>query len=293
MIRDNTPIFVGIDGGGTKCRAVVFDNDYNELSSALAGPANVAKSGSLAYDAICAATDKALHAINVDMRAHTHRLFVSAGLAGVNVPSAQLALANWQHPFARFDFTTDIHSALLGAHNGNNGAVLIAGTGSCAASLSNQVVTQFGGHGFTLGDKGSGAWLGRLALCKALESLDNVIFATDFTVQVLKQISARSASDIVNAFNQASPKEFGALAPLVIDAAHKHDPVALAIVEDGAKYLSTIAANALAISDHSLVLVGGVSQAIRPWLNTALMQSVVTAKYGPEHGAVIYQRAML
>jgi glucosamine kinase len=287
------PIFIGIDGGGTKCRAVVFDHDFKALSSAVAGPANVAKYGPLAYDSIIDAVNKALKAIHTDIDSENERLFVSAGLAGVNMPSAARGLANWKHPFARFDYTTDLHAAGLGAHNGNTGAVLIVGTGSCAAALKDHKVTQFGGHGFILGDKGSGAWLGKAALSKTLEAMDGVISPTPLTERICQHIGAVLVSQIVEQFNEAQPSAFGALAPLVIGAAHDGDPVALAVVKDGADYLSSISANALAISPDKLVLVGGVSTSMIPWLHRTVTDRIVPAIHGPEMGAVIYQQMLL
>ncbi|WP_371196011.1 BadF/BadG/BcrA/BcrD ATPase family protein [Glaciecola sp. SC05] len=293
MNTSEAPIFIGIDGGGTKCRAVVFDREYNQLSTAVAGPANVAKYGKLAYDEMLAAVREALHRLNLEIESEQHRLFVGAGLAGVNVPSAARALQQWQHPFARFDFTSDIHAALLGAHNGNDGAVLIAGTGSCAAGLKGNAVKQFGGHGFALGDKGSGAWLGKTALAKTLESLDGVILASDFTRDLQQHLSIRSANDIVDVYNQAPPSAFAELAPLVIAAARDRDPIALPIVVEGAVYLSNIASRALIYSGNKLALVGGVIEGILPWLDENLNPSTASAHHGPEHGAVIYQRTKL
>lgn len=293
MSIDKPPLHIGIDGGGTKCRAVVFDDEHNPLSSAIAGPANVAKYGTMAYESIVDAVEQALRAIKLDIVHDKQRLFVSAGLAGVNVTSAAQALANWQHPFARFDFITDIHAALLGAHGGSDGAVLIAGTGSCAASLRNNIVTQFGGHGFTLGDKGSGAWLGKTMLSRTLECLDGVTRPSDFSVDICKRLALANSSDIVERFNLSPPADFAALAPLIIDAAQQRDPLALDIVKEGAEYLSTIAKSALDISTRKLVLVGGLSEAIKPWLDAEVLSSLVQAKHGPELGAVIYQKMKL
>lgn len=288
-VRYEAPIFVGIDGGGTKCRAVVFDSEFNELGSAITGPANIAKYGETAVKSMYDAVEQALLSIGLKLEQEQHRLYVSAGLAGVNVPSAAAALREWHHPFARFDFTTDIHAALLGAHSMANGAVLIAGTGSCAAGLKDGVVKQFGGHGFTLGDKGSGAWLGRTALAHTLESLDELSPASDLTRALQTHLAVKTPSDIVEIFNHAPPADFASFAPLVIEAAGIDDPIALKIVQEGADYLSRLALRALSVGDNRLALVGGVTAEILPWLNEVVLNVVYKAQHGPERGALFYQ----
>ena len=52
-------LWVGVDGGGTKCRAVVFDDQLNELGQGLGGPANIAKYGHQALAAILQAVQAA------------------------------------------------------------------------------------------------------------------------------------------------------------------------------------------------------------------------------------------
>ena len=285
--------YVGIDGGGTKCRAIVYDAQFNELSSAIAGPANVAKYGLGALEAIISATEEALQVLGKGINQESAQLFVSAGLAGVNVLSAAEVLAGWKHPFARFDYTTDIHTATLGAHSGQNGAVLIVGTGSCAAALKNGQLTQFGGHGFTLGDKGSGAWLGKMALNKVLEAFDGVGPNTALLSRLGEHLHISEASDIVDVYNQAASTAFAALAPIVISTAEDGDDVALSIVKDGAKYLSAICEQCMAISGERLALVGGVSTAMQPWLSSSVSQNIVAAEHGPERGALIYQQHLI
>ncbi|MFC4701250.1 BadF/BadG/BcrA/BcrD ATPase family protein [Glaciecola siphonariae] len=285
-------LYIGLDGGGTKCRAVVFDKNFNELSSAIAGPANIAKYGNLAYEAILEASEQALNAIDMDIASAHEYLYVSAGLAGANVPSAAKALAQWQHPFARFDYTSDLHAAALGAHGGSDGSVLIVGTGSCAAAIKNHKLSQFGGHGFMLGDKGSGAWMGRKGLSLTLEALEGVIPSSDYTHALCEHLGARQPSDLIEQFNQASPASFGALAPMLLEYAHRGDCIALAIVEDAANYLSIITHKALAISKGKLVLNGGVSRAILPWLEQDIAEHVIDAQHGPERGAIIYQQQL-
>ena len=40
------------------------------------------------------------------------------GIAGLEIPKAKIIISEWQHPFSEMTFTSDIHIACLGAHQG-------------------------------------------------------------------------------------------------------------------------------------------------------------------------------
>ncbi|MBT0586788.1 BadF/BadG/BcrA/BcrD ATPase family protein [Alteromonas oceanisediminis] len=289
MKQDQQPYYVGIDGGGTKCRAVMFNHKQQVVGTGLAGPANVARYGIRALHAMVDAVHDAIQNSDAGSSLHCEDLHVSAGLAGANLSEARLQLNEWRHPFKCFSFTSDLHTALLGAHAGADGAVLIVGTGSCAAALKDETLTQIGGHGFLLGDKGSGAWLGKQALTLTLETLDKAAPLNVLSEQVCKRFATHSPLALVERFNSAMPSTFAQLAPLVLQCAIDGDPQALKIVRDGADYLSTIAQEAISQSDGDLVLVGGVAQPISRWLSSSVRERIVAARKGPEWGAYFYQ----
>lgn len=70
--------------------------------------------------------------------------------------------------------TTDVDVALLGAFLGDPGIVVVAGTGSVAAGTDGRRRMRAGGHGFLLGDEGSGYWIGQQALRAALRARDGL-----------------------------------------------------------------------------------------------------------------------
>ncbi|QJR80451.1 hypothetical protein CA267_006520 [Alteromonas pelagimontana] len=291
-MQSNITYFVGIDGGGTKCRAEVFDENGLSLGAGVSGPANVARQGDTARNSILQAVTLALTNAGLDAKTELANSAVGAGLAGANLPSAKAALKNWRHPFAGFSFTSDLHAAMLGAHGGSNGAVLVVGTGSCAAALVESQLYQYGGHGFTIGDKGSGAWMGRQAAIHTLEALDGVAPRGALCEAVCAHYQTNSTIKLVDRLNHAPPADFGELSPAVISLAEQGDKVASAIVITGTDYLTAIARKALAQSPGKLVLVGGVAGAIVPWLAKDVADAIVSAKYGPEWGAFYYQQSL-
>ncbi|WP_258807621.1 BadF/BadG/BcrA/BcrD ATPase family protein [Pseudidiomarina sp. CB1] len=284
---EQAPLFyAGVDGGGTKCRAELYDPSGNLLGAGVAGSANIARNGDVARQSILESVSAALKHANLPPEALQQTL-VCGGFAGANLPSASNVLKQWQHPFHSFYFTSDLHSALYGAHDGANGAVLVIGTGSCAAALKDGELIQYGGHGFLLGDKGSGAWLGKQAVIHTLEAIDGIQQKGALATAVCNHYQAHSATELVDKLNQANPGVFGELCPIVLELANQQDPIAQAMVQQGSSYLSAIARKAIAQSDGQLVLAGGVANALQHQLEADIQASLTASTHGPEWGAIL------
>ncbi|WP_449360733.1 BadF/BadG/BcrA/BcrD ATPase family protein, partial [Alishewanella longhuensis] len=176
----NPPYYLGIDGGGSKCKVVLTDAAFTVLAEGLGGPANPLRGMDVATQSILDATYQALAKASLPASAISE-VIVGAGLAGVNIPEYHQRFSQWQHPFAELHLTSDLHVACMGAHQGRDGAVIICGTGSCGlASVKGQVL-EVGGHGFPYGDSGSGAWFGLQLLQRVLRSKDALVAPTLMT----------------------------------------------------------------------------------------------------------------
>ncbi len=279
--------YVGVDGGGTKCSVHVYDDQGELLASAKGGPANIAQQPLQAQSSILEACSAAFKqaGIATDRFAKTT---VCAGLAGANVAAAKATLQQWAHPFAHVQVISDLHAAVYGAHAGQPGAVMIIGTGSCAAGWSGHQLKQWGGHGFLLGDKGSGAWLGLRAVQHTLEVLDGVQPTSLLAQRVQQQLQLMSSHEIVTVLHQATAAQFAALAPLVIELAVAADPVAQELVTRAASYLDAIGQQARAYAGGRLVLVGGLAELLSERLSAGLQQQLGVAQHGPEWGAIAW-----
>ncbi len=287
MKQQPTPrYFVGVDGGGTKCRAELYDSQGKLLGAGISGSANIARHGNTATQSIATAVAQAFTAANVSDTEITETV-VCAGLAGANLPSAAAALRQWQHPFRAFHFTSDLATAIYGAHGGQNGAVLVIGTGSCAAAMVDGKLTQFGGHGFLLGDKGSGAWLGKQAVMYTLEALDGVVPQDELTAAVCNHYQCDTPTALVDRLNQAHPGSFGEMCPAILSLAGANLASATALVTRGSTYLSDIARKAITLSQGQLVMTGGVAEAMQPWLDSDIRDALTATQFGPEWGAVL------
>lgn len=213
--------YLGIDGGGTGCRAAVADASGRVLGTGQAGPANIASDLAGARDNILAAAREALAVAGLR---GLEALSAGLGLAGANAAGMAEALRR-ALPFARIRVETDGIAAVKGALGARDGIVCAVGTGSVFAAQIGGRIRQIGGWGLVLGDEGSGAWLGRALLREALRAAEGFREGTPLLTDVL---DGHGGVEGVIAFSLAArPTDFAALAPRVLGS---DDPAARALV---------------------------------------------------------------
>ena len=284
-------LYLGIDGGGSKCRAILVSQNSEILGEGISGPGNPLRGMEIATASIMDATRQALLCAGLPERAMA-ALTVGAGLAGVNVPQYHALFRDWQHPFAAFHLTSDLHIACMGAHHGQDGAVIIIGTGSCGLAQVGQQMLEVGGHGFPYGDNGSGAWFGLQMVHQVLLSLDGLVEPSAMTAALLKATHCHDQLGLVQHFMHASPTLYASYAPLIFACAEQGDAAALAIVQRGAAHINAIAHRLLSIAPPKLALIGGLAYKVEPYLDAAVRARLVVADASPEWGAVWYAQQL-
>lgn len=200
-------LFLGIDGGGTGCRARIVDGVGRVLGEGAAGPANVTTDTHGTCANILAATRQALPQ-GVEMS----DLHAVLGLAGANVRDSVARLLPGL-PFARIRVVSDALTATRGAVGTGDGIVAAIGTGSVFSRQWRGEYRQVGGWGLVLGDEGSGAWIGRSILAHALRARDGLFPETDLSRDLIRE---HGGPDGIVAFaRDARPIDFAQLAPRV------------------------------------------------------------------------------
>ncbi|NRA84547.1 MAG: ATPase [Gammaproteobacteria bacterium] len=283
------PLYLGIDGGGSKCKATILDANDNLLGTGIAGPANPFQNYQQTIISIVESAQLALSDTNL-ANSELNQLIAGIGLAGVNVPSIFNKMSQWQHPFAQMYLTTDLHIACLGAHQGLDGAIMITGTGSCGYSYIDGQATIIGAHGFPHGDKGSGAWFGLQAVKNVLLSLDGIEEPSLMNQAMLAHLECRTGLDLVEAVAKKPATFYAQLAFLVFDAAVNKDSLALTIIEDGASYISTVGRQLCDKHSFRMSMIGGLSNKIFAYLDQDVQYKLSLALRAPEFGAVIYAK---
>ncbi len=231
----------------------------------MAGPANIRLGLEPAFSAVRDATLQCLAGAGLAL--DQAPLVACLAMAGASEPAEAAAAQSYRkHPFQRMLITTDAHAACVGAHGGRDGGVVIVGTGSIGWAILGGRHYRVGGWGFPVSDEGSGAWLGCAALRRALAALDGRAGWTG----LLRRVSDRFGSDphaMVRWMGSAHPRDFAALAPLVVEHAAGSDAAARALMQRAARHVDTLAERLAGHGATRIALAGGLARSIEPWLD--------------------------
>lgn len=303
--------YLGVDGGGTNCRVRLSDESLNTLAEVKAGRSNLQiDAGEPAYKAISAATRDVFAAAGLDY-AETANTYTCFGMAGGRMHSAREAFAARPWPFAGVKVFDDIDIAHAGALGGEEGGVVIIGTGSAAMSIVGGKRYQAGGWGFHIGDQMSGAILGRELARYSVEAEDGLVEASPLTKAViahlggdnqaamtwafatemdLKLLSRDGTEGCDDALIGRAPGEFGKLMPLFIEHFDKGDPVARKMMDIEFGYIDTYVNWFKSHGADRMAVVGGFGLRLFPLLEERYGDFVRQPLYEPLHGAVILAR---
>ena len=238
---------LGIDGGQTSTRCVLATTGGHVLGQGVgAGLIHLAAEGGPAR--FSAALAGALRAA-WDAAGQTPQpvAAIGLGLTGVEAdgPEAPLArrLVAQIVPDTHIELHNDAYTALVGAHLGQPGVMVIAGTGSIALGQDGQGrVARAGGWGWLLGDEGSALAIGRDGLRVALDAFDGLGPPTILQDSFLRTFEVGQPRDIKNRVYSPDfgARGFAALAPLVSEAAQAGDPAAQAVVHAAGQALARL-----------------------------------------------------
>lgn len=255
---------LGIDGGGTSCRAALATASGEILGRAKSGAANIRSDLTGARTHIVDAARQAFVAAGVDPELITQTPAI-LGLAGANVGTYKQQLEAIL-PFSRSSVETDFEIALEGAVGSGDGAIAILGTGSAYMVRKNGRSHSVGAWGFQVGDQGSGARIGRDLLEQTLLAYDGIREASPLTREMMA-IFRDNPQDLVEFTTHAKPGDFGGFAPKVFENAEKGDAIATWIVD---KSVADVEAslNVLDLqTGDPLCLLGGLAPLYAPRLS--------------------------
>lgn len=258
------PLFIGVDGGGTGCRARLEDSAGRMLGNGIAGPATIRLGIDQAMVSVEAAYLAALGEAGLGPD-DLGRCRVGIGLAGIGRKGALQTLQARPHRFASMIFASDGLIACLGAHSGRDGGIIIVGTGSIGLARIEGRDIRVGGYGFPISDEGSGADLGLQAIRLTLRAVDGRLEWS----ALLRDVMARFNGDPVEAtawMDRATATDYATFAPLVMRHADQGDPMGRRIVQGAAEQVDGLVRALVSRNVERLALVGGLSSAIEPWL---------------------------
>ncbi len=205
--------YLGIDGGGTGCRAALADGAGRVVARAEGGPANIASDYDGALRALCAVAEQVVQGREVR---------AVLGLAGANLSGAAGRLER-DLPFPA-KVVQDVTTSVRGALGPEDGIVAAIGTGSVFARQASGQVTAIGGWGLRLGDEASGGWIGQRLVARVTRGLDGFVPMTPLLAALAAELGGPTG--IVAFSLRATPADWAVFAPRVLGS---DDPAAVAV----------------------------------------------------------------
>ncbi|SEN66771.1 BadF-type ATPase [Actinacidiphila rubida] len=296
------PLVIGIDAGGTRSRACLALADPPPVTGS-DGPASPADPAAAVLGRGSGGPGNALSVGRADLTRHLTDAIAQAvppaargrvvaafgGFAGaaeglgdergkgLALSCVRDALAANGISGAAVDVGGDTEVALAAAPGApTSGLVLIAGTGAIATRLAGRRRSAvIDGHGWLLGDEGSGYWLGGRAVRAALEALDGrgpwTSLVASVAAHYLGEEAGRAAAGqlrpeerwqlseavVTSAYGQPPP-QLALLSPAAVAAAAGGDAVALRLLDEAASLLTATVGALHPRPGEPLVLTGGL-----------------------------------
>jgi N-acetylglucosamine kinase-like BadF-type ATPase len=302
---------VGVDGGGTKTRAVIAKMDGVILAEHIGGPSNMQVLGiEKTVLTILQLIRECCESAACDF---SQLAAVGCGLAGVGRAADQQRMeqglreyAALQHiTFNRIIIVSDARIAVEGAFKGGPGIILIAGTGSIAFGKNAQgEIHRVGGWGRYLDDEGSGYFIGKSALAAVGHYLDGFGPKTTLVEDVSSTFGLKDQAAIIDAVYKNN-FDIASIAPLVMQGAEKEDKICRGIVDRAivalSNYVRALSKRMNPSSETSnveplrLVFVGGLiahdtilARSLKQYIEKNIsLVTVVPAMGSPAQGAVL------
>lgn len=228
--------FLGIDGGGTRTRAVLLLGTGNVIGLGEADSSNFNNMGE----------DVAAE----NLRLATRAAFADAGVAFSPVQAAFLGLAAVRSgadmarmtaaaesrgiaPVGGIQVKNDLHNALAGGLDGEAGLALISGTGSsCLGRDPKGNYFNCGGWAWFMDDGGSGFGLSHDALMTAVRMVDGREKPTPLLPAVLEFYQVPHPDFLLERlYNRKwTPAEIASFAPTIMKLAADGDPAAMGVL---------------------------------------------------------------
>lgn len=263
MTKNLLPVFIGVDGGGTKTTAVLTNADGSIFRTCRTGACNVAV---LKPEAVAAIIESILAILlkEIPRESIGNAVFAFAG-AGRTKERENVRQIISNAGVRQFSILTDAEILYHATLGNTSGILLSAGTGSiCLVRGSDGAFKQIGGRGYLLGDEGSGFDIGNQAIRKSIRDAEDGNAISELTRKLLEFYNLQQPEELVSIIYTAAnpPNVVASCAKLVCDLAESGEADAKTIVDGAAKSLLALFKHATEhlpkMSEYPMALAGSV-----------------------------------
>lgn len=294
--------YIGIDGGGTKTSFILYDDKGEKIKTSVKGTCHPLQVTSKEARLILEAGVQNLTQ-NLSRNA---KILIGLGLAGYGEDKKlRNKIEKFSHQaLATYDYYlfNDVSIALEGALSGEDGILVIAGTGSIALSKKGGKYRRVGGWGYMLGDEGSAYWLAKEIFKIYTMQIDGRREKTKLVEIVKNKLALKHDYDLISYLANEiknDRSEIAKHAVLLEELLKVDEPNALEILDNLAKELSLFI-NTLGkdyTANVNMSYLGGVFnlgnrlfERLEEYLDDHIQ--IVEPAYSPEKGAVLLAKKM-
>ncbi len=250
---DYEEYYLGIDGGQSHTTALIADASGVIVGRGHSGPSNHTRESGGRERLERAVSDSVSDALReaglMDRGAIGDFYFHSAHLAMTGEPEDKIAIVEQILSAENLAVGHDAPGALSGALAGQDGIIVLTGTGSVAygemqiSKISRREV-RVGGNGYIFGDEGSGFWMGKESLRLAIYGEDRGLFEdatfksallTHFKRDHLKNITEDFYAGII------SREQLASFSTRIDRLAKLGDEIAIGLLDQAAADLAELA----------------------------------------------------
>ena len=218
--------YLGIDGGGSKTAFAIINQDNELVYYKETGPSSL---DTVSKEVLRQILIEGVEGFNYQVEG------IFAGLGGISnqeqIYEVKEILKTLKvcKESTKVDAGNDVINALYGSLGGEDGIVLIAGTGSVCYGKKGETYHRAGGYCYQEGDAGSGYDLGMKALQHLARVLDKRHEESEFSKALSNQISCYDYSSLASYFINSTRTEKASLSRVVTK--YQDDKYARSIIE--------------------------------------------------------------
>jgi N-acetylglucosamine kinase-like BadF-type ATPase len=291
---------LGIDGGGSRTRALLSDAYGQIIGQGLSGGTNPRTSSIAELKAhLQEAIGQATRSIDCSKIIAAHFGLAGAGEADTRAKVKTITEELLSKQTA-CTIGHDLEIALAGGLANKTGIVLVAGTGSaCYGRTCDGRSAKCGDWGDLVDDVGSGSWIGLRALQACVSQTDGRLTESPLKQAVMEFLKINHMNTFKARIHDSGllRSERARLAPIILNLASTSDAASIAIVAEGVGALSNCVSSTsrqLGIRAPSVLLSGGLlkdtyfSNSLEAALRARIPSAIITQPIlSPTAGAVL------
>lgn len=251
---------IGVDGGGTKTESIAYDLNGNVLATSLTGFGNLVNSKDEALNNIVVGIEELVDKFGLE-----ELKGIYLGLAGSEVGSnAQIVHDELKKKFnINSKVMNDGDLALKALLKGEDGILVIAGTGSTSFGIKEDSQARCGGWGNLLADEGSAYKISIEAYKRMIYEYDFGLEESELTKRILNYLEIEKVDDLIDFVYSSTKDEIAKVAWIVSELADKGDEVCISILKTEGEAIAKAAERVYNKLGFDSCKIGLVGSAIR------------------------------